>query len=299
MKDALAKFRTIESLPRTAIILMGAAAFFSLSAAFAFLPKNIYLYDDWIVFYSATREVLQGLTPFNKFFFFSFYYNPPWLTLALAPMAAFGFRFGAGMLATATLFTTLALCRRYQVSIIKTALVVASPIVYYLILHGQVDGYVLAGIFLPVSFWPLVALSKPQTALALGLKALEKEHIKKAVLISWTIFLLSLLVFGLWPLDIIDKEVPIQAYHNFWRGIWPWNVIPGIVLVFFWIRTRDERLLLSASPFFSPYAGMNSFLGAWIALHTKLKDWQAALLFVAAWIFGLLTVLSPTRVTWE
>ena len=77
MKDTLSKLRTQDSLPRWVVILIGAAAFFGLSAAFAYLPKNIYLYDDWIVFYSATREVLQGLTPFDKFFHFSYYYNPP------------------------------------------------------------------------------------------------------------------------------------------------------------------------------------------------------------------------------
>lgn len=299
MKKTLSKLNTLDSLSRWAVVLIGVAAFFSVSAAFAYLPKNIYLYDDWMIFYSAARDAVQGVNPVGEFYFFGYYYNPPWLALALAPLAVFGFRFGAGMLATATLFTTLALCRRYQVSLVKTALVVASPVVFYLILHGQVDGFVLAGIFLPVSFWPLVALAKPQTALALGLKALEKEHFKKALILSGAVFLLSLLVFGLWPLDLIEREVSIQAYHNLWRGTWPWNLIPGIILVFFWFRNRDERLLLSASPFFSPYAGLNCFLGAWIALHTKLKDWQAALLFLAAWIFGLITVLNPTRVSWE
>jgi hypothetical protein len=291
MKDALTKIRSAENLPRPVVILIGVAAFFLLSWAFAYIPENIFLYDDWIVFFSATQELLKGLTPFNKFYYFSYYYNPPWLTFALAPMAIFGFRFSAGMLATATLFSTMALCRRYKISMIKTALVVASPVVFYIILHGQVDGYVLAGIFLPVSLWPIVALAKPQTALTLGLKALEKDHIKNALIISGSIFLLSLVIFGLWPLEVIDKKVPLDAYHNFWRTTWPWNSIVGFILVFFWIRTRDERLLISASPFFSPYAGLNSFLGAWIALHTKLKDWQAAVLFVIAWILGLITVI--------
>lgn len=280
-----------DALPRPVIIGLGFLAFFGLSAAFAYIPKNIFLYDDWIVFYSATLEFLQGLSPFDKLFHFSYYYNPPWVTLALAPMAITGFRFGAGMLASATIFATLALCRRYEISLIKTTLVLTSPIIYYIILHGQIDGYVLAGVLLPVSFWPLVALAKPQTALMLGLKALEKEHIKKALIVSGAIFLLSLAVYGLWPLDVIDKEVPIQAYHNFWRTTWPWNTIVGIILVIYWFKTKDERFLLSASPFFSPYAGMNSFLGLWIALHTKLKDWQAVILFIVAWVLGLMTVI--------
>ncbi len=265
-----------------------------LSAAFAYIPTSIFLYDDWIVYFEATRMMFSGDSPYNTYFYFGYFHNPPWLNLVLLPFAIFPFRFGAGMLSAATMIAILGLCHRYKLGIFKTTLVLGSPVVYYIVLHGQVDALVLAGIFLPIAFSPLVALAKPQTAIALGLKALEKVHFKKAVIISGGVFLLSLILVGLWPLDVISKPFPVEETHNFWRTLWPWQTLIGITLVFFWMEHKDERLLLIASPFFFPYAAFSSFLGLVLAIHTEIKNWQAVILFVLSWIFVWLPNLQLT-----
>lgn len=274
------------------------AVFFGLAYAISLIPVQIY--DDWYVYRGAARAIVFGEPLYQNKFLFSYYYNPPWLALLLIPFSLFPFQFGAGLMVMTSLVCTAALCHHFKLGTLKTALVVASPMLFYILIHGQVDALTLAGILLPVSVWPLVALTKPQLGIALGLEALKKEHLKPALLLSGGIFLLSLVVFGWWPGAILSSPQPVQGPHNLWYGVWPRQLPAGIALLFFWWNRgrNDIRWLLAASPFLSPYAAAGSFLGLWIVLHTELKNWQAATLFLTAWaavIIPYLPLLFPVE----
>lgn len=270
--------------------LLGLAVFAGLSAGFAYGPSSPNLYSDWPYFWGAGRLALQGKSPYLLLETLN-YYNPPWVAILLAPFGLFSAKFSAGMVSTLSLTILLLLCRRYQIGLFKTTMLALSPPMISILWMGQIDLLVLAGLFLPAAWWPVVAISKPQTALGLGFQALQREHIKQAVMILTVVVGVSLLIFGLWPVKILQVPLPTEYDWNIWKGIWPWSLIPGIALVLWGVARKSERHLLAASPFLMPYTTLSGFIGPWLALHTGLKDWQAAILLAVSW--GLTLVYDP------
>lgn len=262
--------------------LAGAGGFLALSAVFAYLPSSPYLYSDWPYFWGSARLALQGKSPYLMLESL-YFYNPPWVAVVLAPLGLFPVQFSAGMATALSLLVLLLLCRRYELNLFKTALLGLSPPVVVILWLGQIDLLVLGGVLLPVSWWPVAALSKPQAALGLGFHALQKPYIKQAALVAAAVIGLSFLLFGLWPLEILGVPSPTGFDWNFWKGIWPWSIIPGIVLVMLGVGRKNERYLLAASPFLMPYTTIPGFAGPLLALFTELEDWQAAALFLAIW----------------
>lgn len=264
---------------------------FGLGYVISLIPVKIY--DDWYIYRGAAQAILNGDALYQNEFLFSYYYNPPWLALLLIPFSLFNFNLGAGLMVVASLTAMLAVCHRLELNLFKTGMVVGSPLLFYVLIHGQVDAIVLAGILLPVSFWPVVAITKPQVGLALGLEAIKKEHFKNAVLVSGGILLVSFVWFGFWPLAIINSPAPVNGPHNLWLKVWPRQFPVGLAIIFLWINRgkEDVRWLLAASPLLMPYASAGSFLGLWAALHTELKNWQAAGIFITAWAITILPFL--------
>ena len=249
------------------------------AALFAAAPGRIY--DDWRIYRNAAQAIVHGEALYTPN---SGYFNPPWMALILIPFSFFPYRIGAGLLSTATLIVLLLISRRYNFSIFKTILLVASPVSFYTIIHTQIDALVLAGVLLPAAWWPIAALSKPQVAFGLGFYALQKEHIKSAVLIAAAVLGVSFLVFGFWPQDVLQTVSVADAPWNVWLNFWPRAFPLGVILVMLGMKHKDERLLLASSPFLLPYAAISSFLGPWVAAHTELEDWQAGLIFLIGWV---------------
>jgi len=86
---------------------------------------------------------------------------------------------------------------KWEISVLKTALALASPAMTYIILHEQIDLIILAGICLSYEFYPLLALGKPQVALGLLFGIPRSYWLRSAILLFF--FLLSpffFLVFG-------------------------------------------------------------------------------------------------------
>jgi hypothetical protein len=67
----------------------------------------------------------------------------------LAPVGVLPFRVGWAILSTASLFGSILLLRRWETapSYIKTALIMSSPPMFYLLLHRQIDVIILCGLF--------------------------------------------------------------------------------------------------------------------------------------------------------
>jgi hypothetical protein len=106
----------------------------------------------------------------------------------------------------------------------------------------------------------------------------------RAGLLTLLVLLLSFPFFGFWPIDILKQPTPfVEAAHNLWYGLWPFQIPAGLAVLLLGIRRKDERLLIAASPFLSPYAATSSLLGPWIALSSFLKEWEAALIFLSWW----------------
>jgi hypothetical protein len=252
-----------------------------LVAAFSLAPVPVG--DDWEVFFHTgvrlrRSESIYG-EPIHEGFYF---YNAPWLAVLFAALSFLPLRLGWALLSAATLALTVLVARRWSSGLVRPLLVCFSPPLFYTLLHGQVDALVLAGVLLPKAYWGLVGLSKPQVGIALLLGGFDRRSSLRIAAVTAAGLLLSFLLFGLWPLQVLRQPAPVGA-HNLWFGLWPFQVSAGLAIAFWGLNRREERLLLAASPLFLPYAATSSLLGTWIALATLLKRWQVAVVLLAWW----------------
>lgn len=75
----------------------------------------------------------------------------------------------------------------------------------------------------------------------------------------------------------------VKEAHNLWLGLWPFQFPIFVALILVGISHRDDRFLISGSPFLLPYATTSNLLGLWLGMSCFLKDWQAALLWLFWW----------------
>ena len=212
-----------------------------------------------------------------------YYTYAPWLAVVISPLSLMPIRWGWAALCCVSLCITLILARRWQTGLVRPTLAMASPAMAYIILHGQVDALILAGLLLPREWWLLVGLTKPQVTLGL-IFGVGRQRIFRAAALSGLIFLISIVWLGNWPLQLLRQPAAFMyATHNLWLGLWPFQVPAGAALILLGVKRRDERLLVAASPFLAPYAAMSSLIGPWLALASFLKDWEAALVWLAWW----------------
>jgi hypothetical protein len=269
---------TIREIGKGAIILMMICILITIFAL-APIPGG----DDWETFQGASQRILKGLPLYGEKVTHAYYSNPPWVALFLIPLSIMPFRWGWASLIVLSAILLLILCRRWRFGMIKIILTLLSPAVFYLFLHGEIDALVLGGLLLPREAWYLVAVTKPQVAIGL-LLGVRKKKIIRAFAVTLLLLLLTFIIFGFWPSKILQQETPfLGAAHNLWVGLWPFQIPAGVALLLLGIKRNDEKFLIAASPFLSPYAATSSLLGPWLALVYFLKDWEAALVFIAWW----------------
>lgn len=240
--------------------------------------------DDWGFFRGVVQRMLTGESIYTQRFNGSHYHYPPWVATLLIPLGILPFAWGRALLCTLSLLFAILIARRFQMSIIKQALVLLSPPMLYLLLHGQIDALALGVVLLPPAWWAVGSITKPQVTLGL-IFGVPRSQWLKAVIIGAVVFALSLILFGLWPLDLLRQPKEFAGMGlNIWGGLWPYQLPLGLALVFRSWQKKDDRYLIASSPFFMPYAATSSLLGPWIALSSMLEDWQAAVVLVVWWI---------------
>lgn len=263
---------------RTTQWLIGSVTCIVLILAFSLIPIPGGI--DWEVFREAGRRVWTGQPLYGELLSsHGYFYNPPWVAVILAPLGLLPFRWGWAILSTATLLLVAAVMHRWQGGPGRRILALLSPPVLYIVLHGETDGMVLAGVLLPQEWWALVALSKPQVTIGLVFGVARSRWLAAAA-ITGAVLLISLIWFGNWPFTLIRQPRPlVQDTWNMWLGLWPFQVPAGVAILLLGISRRDERLLLAASPFLSPYATVSNLLGPWLAVSTFLSQRQAAVVW--------------------
>jgi hypothetical protein len=265
-----------------AVFLLG---FLFITALFAFLtlPGG----DDWGFFREVVHQILIGKSVYIERYNGSFYVYPPWVAGLLIPLGALPFRWGWGLICSLNFTLAILISRHFKMNLLKQILVLLSPPMLYILLHGQIDVLCLGLLLLPREWWLIGSITKPQVTLGLIFGIPRKDWLK-ALGIAIGVMTVSLLIFGLWPLEVLRHPKEFAAFSfNIWGGLWPYQILLGIVMVFRAWKQKDDRYLIASSPFFMPYAAYSSLIGPWIALCSTLEDWQAGFILIVWWAVSM------------
>jgi hypothetical protein len=239
--------------------------------------------DDWETFYGTARRALTGVELYKSPVTFAYYSNPPWVAVTLIPFSLLPFRWGWALVCTLSFLGVLAVSFRWKLSPVKVVLAMLSPAMLYITLHGQIDMLLLCGLFLPREWWGLLALAKPQVAIGL-LFGIPPQRWLRAGLITAGVLLITLVLFGNWPVDYLHQPHPFASEaHNLWLGLWPFQAPVGVALILMGVSRSEEKMLVAGSPFLMPYATTSSLIGPWLAASAYLKDWQAVIVWLSWW----------------
>ena len=263
------------------------------------LPDNVNVGEDWTVFRGAALRLahgnphIYGVDYHPEFVDKVLYFNAPWLAAALIPVAILPERLGWALLCTASLSLTIVLLNRWSKTrpgMLKVLMALISPPLIQIVIHGQVDALIVAGVLLPAEWWPLVVTAKPQAAFALAFGVPRAKWLRAAIILGVAL-VLSLLLLGLWPRALQDSVANEGGYLTQRVGSIRWLLQLGIggALAVWGLTKKDERLLISASPLLSPFAFVHSFYGLWVALVATLD----VRIVTAAWVLFWAWVIVP------
>lgn len=207
-------------------------------------------------------------------------FNPPWLFVILAPLAHLPPRIGVVILATFTLVVIVAYTKSAPKAI---ALALSAPAIATL-QNGQIDALCILALAAPVWASLPLLMMKPQGVFLAGLRRLNHRSI--AVLL--TVLAISFLIWGLWPLAILDTPQILDS---------PWNcsffpeslVLTAIILA--WLKFHPtsryaDALLCLASLAATPYFVIHSALPT-VALFIKNTDNKITCFLITALSWGL------------
>jgi hypothetical protein len=230
--------------------------------------------------------------------------NPPWAALLLAPFGLIA-RSSTALAVLAQLFLYwlgLALLVRKLAGEPRRGLrayliAMTSPFALDAALNLNIDWIVVYGLLLPAAYSGPLLLVKPQNALGYVFALTHRQRVRWLTVVL-VVFLLSLAIWGPWPLDWIpdanSKIVVLNVNFAPWSVITPYLSIPiGLVLGWFAARRRDPILAILAGAFFFPYIAFYTLL-----LHFTLIAirWPRAALIIslALWVvIGIFIVNLP------
>jgi hypothetical protein len=214
-----------------------------------FFKAHLFLGHDWLSYFSLQPNGLIPLRPNPSY--------PPWiLGVALLPLREMPPFLGLALVDGLTLSSLSVLTYRYArcafpdnrlPAFAALVLVLFNPLPWMMMWLGQVDALVLVGLVMLPFGVPLL-LGKPNTG------AWAVLNSRRDILWSIGFGILSLILWGLWPLDMLRLASPDIYKHPIvmgWGAIHPSLALLGIGLLLF--TDRDLLRLIAAGSFISPY----------------------------------------------
>lgn len=240
--------------------------------------------DDWQAMVDASIRLTAGepLYGVNAPYYYA---NPPHLAALLVPVGWLPALIHLALIRAVSITLALMLLQRWCDGdvLAKFTLTFLSPPMIYILLHGEIDVVMLAGVFLPPQWWGLVVFTKPNIMLGMVFNIPRRQWLKAGVIIGVVIGA-SLIFLGNWITAWLAQSPIIAAYpHNLWRGLWPFQVPLGMFLLLQGLKWREERLLIASSPFLVPYANIGNLMGCWLVAVSYLNKRESLVLLVVWW----------------
>jgi hypothetical protein len=220
------------------------------------------------VWYPVGRAVLEGHNPYHDNASRAYpFINPPWLLALLAPLSLLPYTAGRFLLVMLNWLAIGITARRLGASYRALEFLFVSFPVFHSLLHINIDGLALMGVLLPPQVGLFCVLLKPQFGVSIAIFWLyEAWRVGKGKAVMKTFapiaaaFAVSM-AFGPWFASA--KRLSAAAWN---MSLFPLSIPIGLLLLVQSLRTRDVRLALPASLFFSPYVGPSSWVAALVAI---------------------------------
>ncbi len=240
---------------------------------------------DWHEsFYPLTELLLHGSNPYalpGRVFTL-------WALVPLIPFALLGEHWGGILLYIFNFGVLILLLRRIGHSFTTSLMLMLSPVAIFYLHHLNIDSLVLLGFVLPQPLAFFFLMAKPQAGA--GLVAYEfwvtlrtagwEVAVQRILPVS--IALVMNIALYLWAGNK-SINITVQQYN---MTLFPWFVPAGIILFIAGLRAQKRHYAIAASPFFSPYVSLGSWIVAMLAaLENSYVMFGAVLL---AWLFCFL-----------
>jgi len=236
---------------------------------------------DWhTAFRPAALELVSLRSPYNVPGFF----NPPWTALVLIPFAVFPEQVGRVLLILIGFVAYAFVAHKLGANKWAIIALLLSPPVMHNTLNGNIDWLAMLGVILPPQIGLFFITMKPQIGVAIVLFWLVeawrdggwRETLRVFAPITVTA-LLSFVLYGFWPLR---AQVEVDLWWN--ASLWPMSIPVGLVLLVTALRKRNIFYSMGASPCFSPYILLHSWVVALYAIIRSTPETVAAV--IGLWI---------------
>lgn len=250
-----------------------------------FLPPAV----DWSNYYRpAANEFVNGRSPYTVDGFI----NPPWVLLPMLPLLLLPENLSRAILAVGMIISLVFVSKKMGANLVGTVFLLLSPPVIQLFIDGNIDWIVALGFILPPQIGLFFITLKPQLGLFLAIYWLISSWRLGGIREVFRVFtpfllvlLLTFLVYGFYPLNHVE--------HLAWGGntsLWPISIPVGLALFVHSIRKNDQNFSILASPCFSPYLILHSWIGVLLVL--SRFTWEFAASVIGLWIVVIIRAIN-------
>ena len=221
--------------------------------------------------------------------------SPAWVALTLLPMGLLPLPL-ATLVQSCFYFALMTfVIFKYKGTFVTALIVFTSFVALDAVIECNIEWLVSIGLLVPPMLSGPFLLSKPQIALGVML-SYKRRDLLRALLVILLVFLVSLLIWGVWPLQMWQA---VQS-HSLGRDFnvapvvllpWPIAVGIGIVLAYFAFKRRDPALSILAWIFFVPYITLYSLLIPFCMIVIRYPR-LGLLITVVMWILIIRVVIA-------
>ena len=220
---------------------------------------------DWTgTFDPAARAVLQGRSPYVM----PYYMNPPWAILPLLPVVLFPPNIARGIVFACSFAALVYAAWRLHAPRMAVIGLLISPTVIGSLLAGNIDSFVVLGIFLPPAWALLVLMIKPQIGLGFAVYCLiDSWRRGRLAAITRTfapvaiMYALSAILFPIWVGRVLHETTDVWN-----RSLFPYGIPLGLALLWLAVNRKNKFFALASTPFLSPYLTFYTYLIVQIGL---------------------------------
>jgi hypothetical protein len=260
--------------------LIGITAAITLGMSFVLAPYLPPAIDWTTAFRPATLALLSGRNPYENHLMI----HAPWAMIPLIPLALLPESVGRVMLVFCGLASYAYVAYKLGAKPIAIAFLLISPPVLHVLLNGNLDWLAALGFIAPPQIGLFFISIKPQMGIAVApfwlVQAWQQGgwlQVVKTFAPFTLILVLSLLLFGLWPLG------STRTADYWWNAsLWPMSIPVGLALFVTSIRKQKIEYAMAASPCLSPYVLFHSWVGVVLAIVSSIPETIAAV--IGLWI---------------